>query len=188
MRGIIFILILLLALFTTTNVGSEEELIEIDDWYKTQIGTGIGNCGPASTAMAIYWSTGRDLSVQRVRRYIGNPYAEGAVTFFNIMGALNHWGADARYQTFNSLEEVEDALDRSSIIMFLFKTSAVEITDGSQYGRTYSYNGGHYAIIHDHYRDWFVVNDPMWAGKDRLYEKDQIAGFLDKVVVIEKVY
>ncbi|HUS48626.1 MAG TPA: C39 family peptidase [Candidatus Paceibacterota bacterium] len=187
MKKILIFLVVLLAFFTTLRVLPAEEP-EVDDWYKTQMGTGFGNCGPASAAMAIYWSTGIDLTVQTVRNYIGNPYEDGATAYYHLMAALKYWGAIAYYKEFSGLDEIKDYLDKNMIILFCYETARVEISDGSKYGRTYSSNGGHYSIIYGHYRDWFVVNDPMWGGKDRLYPIDNILDAIVKVIVIEKVY
>lgn len=187
MKKILFFLILLLSIFLIIRSLPADNQ-KIDDWYKTQVGTGFGNCGPASVAMAIYWSTGKDLTVQKVRDFIGWPHKNGATAYYHLMRALKHWKTVAYYKEFSSLEEIEDCLKRSKIILFCYNTKDVDISDGSKYGRTYSYNGGHYSIIYGYYRDWFVVNDPMFGGKDRLYFKNNILSYLKKVIVIEKVY
>lgn len=184
----IFIFLIILFAFITLIKAMPQDFEVVDDWYKTQMGTGFGNCGPASAAMSIYWAAGKDLTVQTVRNFIGWPYEDGATTYYNLMSALRHWKIKAYYKKFENLKEIEECLDSKKIILFCYNTARVEISDGSKYGRTYSYNGGHYSIIYDYYRDWFVVNDPMPGGRNRLYSKENILYSLKKVIVIEKTY
>lgn len=159
------------------------------EWYKPQFGTGFaGNCGPASAAMAIEWSTGIEISVERVRNYIGWPQPDGGVSLYDVLTSLLHYGANASYYRPESLEDILNVLDEGSLIIFLYPTDVVSVSDGSQYGRTYEFNGGHYSVIRDYYGDFFVVNDPMPDGIDRLYAIDEIYKCLELVIVVEKVY
>lgn len=180
---LVFFIIMLLPI-TILSFGQDS-----NEWYKPQFGTGVaGNCGPASAAMAIEWSTEEYISVERVRNYIGMPQADGGVSMKDVLSSLLYYKANAKNEYPETLEDIFEILDEGSLIIFLYHTDVVSISDGSQYGRTYSFNGGHYSVIRDYYGDFFVVNDPMPDGMNRLYAIEEILMYLDHVIVIEKNY
>lgn len=70
-------------LFITVYVHSQ-------DWSKLQLGTGIGNCGPAAAAMLVERS-GQHITVQEARMVIGYRQADGATSFGDLKIILRRY-------------------------------------------------------------------------------------------------
>lgn len=66
------------------------------DWYRTQFGTGVGNCGPALVSMAILWARGIDVGVQNICREIGYPRPDGGLSLEDLQRPLTRHGVSIR--------------------------------------------------------------------------------------------
>jgi ABC-type bacteriocin/lantibiotic exporter with double-glycine peptidase domain len=155
-----------------------------DWWYKTQMGTGPGNCGPASAAMAVQWATGKNISVQKARNVIGWPVSNGAIGIRHITKILNYFKASFKQVEINTIKDIDKYLAEGNIIIVLFNTKTISKTDGSKYGRTYNEAVGHYIVMYKSYRDFWVVNDPMYDGNGRLYLKEEVFKSLYREIII----
>lgn len=77
------------------------------EWYKTQFNTGInGNCGPASVAMGIQWSTGTNIDVRSIRKQIGMPNQDGAIGFNHMISIFGRYKMRTRLLTIRGPEEI----------------------------------------------------------------------------------
>lgn len=149
----------------------------IYDWYKTQYNTGIpGNCGPACVAMAIYWSTGEDISVEEVRLKIGFPVLDGGINYEH-MGNVLFPEIPMHEVYLHNFKDIKKIIDEGNIFIILFNT--IWITFESNYkniffGRYYRENAGHYVIVKGYSEDqkYVIVYDPMpssWNGNESRY-------------------
>lgn len=144
-------------------------------WYKTQTGTGLGNCGPACVAMSIYWSTGEDITVREIRDRIGYRLWDGATSFEELLSALIEYGIDAWFEEVNTIDDLIGLVYRYDIIVIaLIDAGEIDVMDNRYYGKTHYYDRGHYVILYDYFADAFQVHDPIIYGQERLYKSDQI--------------
>jgi hypothetical protein len=167
------------------------------DWYKTQFGTGIlGNCGPATVAMAAHWASGIDTPVASIRSEIGMPFSNGAVNFEHMVKPLRRRGIRFAFKPVSSATDIRSNIDRGDIVIALIHTSLIRKTRGDRVknmvGRYYNDSTGHYIIIKGYTKDrkHFIVYDPIpsdWnanqtrytdgismLGKNRHYPADQL--------------
>jgi hypothetical protein len=151
------------------------------DWYRTQFGTGIANCGPALVSMAILWARGRDVPVQQVRAEIGYPYDDGATSFDDLKESLRRHGVAFRSPTLSEPQDLQDVLDRGHIALVLIQSGGIEKVDGDPstnlLGRYYSDDLGHYVLVKGYSLDkgYFVVYDPYpvdWESNSMRYGDD----------------
>jgi PKD repeat protein len=138
------------------------------DWYKTQFGTGIlGNCGPATVAMASYWATEINTSVASIRSEIGMPFSSGAVDFEHMVKPLRQRGVQFLLRSVSSEKDIMNVIDRGNIGILLIHTSHIERTRGNRVenivGRYYTDSVGHYIIVKGYTLDkrYFIVYDPI---------------------------
>jgi hypothetical protein len=177
------------------------------DWYKSQWGTGIANCGPALVAMAILWARGQDFSVEAIRDEIGWPYEDGSTSFDDLRGSLQRHGVRSGMPTLSSTRALTDIVDRGHIALVLIQTGSISRTEGNPamniVGRYYDDDEGHYVIVKGYSLDrrYFVVYDPYpvdWdtnslrygdgatmIGKNRYYPTDELFTALKTRTVIE---
>jgi len=152
-----------------------------NEWYKTQVGSGIGNCGPACVSMAIKWSTEHDVTVERVRKYISYTRLDGATDFRELASAMMNWDAPYDIIEITSLTGLKDLVDGENLIaIVLINTDKIknadEITDNlnGMFGKNYKYDGGHYIVLSEVDSSFFVVQDPVPPGANRRYHIDEV--------------
>ena len=177
------------------------------DWYRTQYGTGIANCGPALVSMAILWAHGKDIPVQKIRAEIGYPNDDGGTSFDDLGGSLGRHGVSYRSPTLSSARDLSNILDRGHIAFVLIQSGAIRKVEGDPtvnlVGRYYDDDEGHYVLVKGYSldRDYFVVYDPYpvdWEsnsmryadevtmiGKNRYYSAQQLFSALKTRMVIE---
>ncbi len=148
------------------------------EWYKTQFNTGIsGNCGPASVAMAIQWSTGTNIDVKGIRKQIGMPNKDGAIGFNHMSSIFGRYKMRTRMQTLHSPEEIFQIIDSGDIAIVLFDSGKIKKTNSdiqkTLFDRYYDDSVGHYIIIKGYSlnKTYFVTYDPIpgdwWRNKVR---------------------
>jgi hypothetical protein len=177
------------------------------DWYKTQYGTGIANCGPALVSMAILWARGKDVPVQQIRAEIGYPNDDGGTSFDDLGGSLGRHGVSYRSPTLSSPRELMNILDRGHLAFVLIQSGDIQKVKGDPsanlIGRYYDDDEGHYVLVKGYSldRDYFVVYDPYpvdWEsnsmryadevtmiGKNRYYSAQQLFDALKTRMIIE---
>lgn len=160
-----------------------------DWWYKAQTGTGLGNCGSATVAMSIYWSTGIDISFETVRSTIGYKLWDSATSYDELYNSLIEYDINAYFEEILSLEKlISIVFNYNKIVIALIDASKIEVIDGDYYGKTHYYEGGHYIILYDYFADTFQVHDPLIYGENRLYKMMQVWNAIkeNRVIVIQK--
>jgi hypothetical protein len=177
------------------------------DWYKSQYGTGIANCGPALVSMAILWARGLDTTVDQIREEIGWPYDDGATSYDDLRGSLARHGVRFSSPFLTANRELYSLLDKGHIAFLLIQSGLIDTTPGNpaanMVGRYYDDDEGHYVIVKGYSLDhrYLVVYDPYpvdWEsnslrygdgitqiGKDRYYPADQVFAALKTREVIE---
>jgi hypothetical protein len=177
------------------------------DWYKTQYGTGIANCGPALVSMAILWARGKDIPVQQIRAEIGYPNDDGGTSFDDLGGSLGRHGVSYRSPTLSSPRDLVSILDHGHLAFVLIQSGDIQKVKGDPtanlVGRYYDDDEGHYVLVKGYSLDWnyFVVYDPYpvdWEsnslryadevtmiGKNRYYSAPQLFDALKTRMVIE---
>ena len=177
------------------------------DWYRTQFGTGIANCGPALVSMAILWARGKDVAVQQIRAEIGYPYDDGATSFDDLRESLHRHGVAFKSPTLSQPQDLQALLDRGHIALVLIQSGGIEMVDGDPstnlVGRYYSDDLGHYVLVKGYSLDkgYFVVYDPYpvdWEsnsmryadevtmiGKNRYYPAGELFDALRTKMILE---
>jgi hypothetical protein len=177
------------------------------DWYRTQFGTGIANCGPALVSMAILWARGKDVPVQQVRAEIGFPYDDGATSFEDLKDSLRRHGVAFKSPTLSDPQDLQDLLDRGHIAFVLIQSGVIERVEGDPrtnlVGRYYGDDQGHYVLVKGYSLDksCFVVYDPYpvdWEsnslryadevtmiGKNRYYPAKELFDALRTKMILE---
>ena len=122
-------------------------------WHKTQIGTGKGNCGPATVAMSILWSTGEDYSVKKIRSEIGYTIKNGATRWLSLLNTLHLYKVEANIYTIKDLEDLKKIVNYNNSIVII-KIDMLKIP-------IYKDAGSHYIIIYDLFANLFAVADPL---------------------------
>ena len=154
------------------------------DWYLPQ---GPSDCGPASVAMAIKFQSGRiNVPVNRVRKYIGNPYPEGATSFDNLKGALRFFGAKYRTVDLSSITKIDSLLKKDSVIIVLIHPFKISMGLNERY---YNYaednKFSHYIVLKGSIEknlydleelpnNYYIVHDPIPGGRNRYYRKTEL--------------
>lgn len=166
------------------------------DWYKTQFGTGLGNCGPASAAMAAYWSTGRDVSVEDVREDIGEPNNSRAVSPDHLQAVLDAMGVPSRYVQLDSIGDMYAVIDSGGIAVLWIHTGWLTHAEGdtasTRIGRYYEDKCGHYVVLKGYTLDdrYFIVHDPIpgdWYTNEKLYPDGTMLG-RDRYYAVEELW
>jgi PKD repeat protein len=148
------------------------------DWYRTQFGTGTtSNCGPASAAMAIAWSTGVYFPVSSVRQAVGWQ-GEGGTSFEELLAVIKAQGIPAGIAPIRGAGSVRDVIDAGGIAVALFRTDGVRTAAGNPaqdlFGKYYDDSVGHYVVIKGYSLDgeYFVIYDPLpsdWSANSFRY-------------------
>lgn len=157
-------------------------LLPAEPWFRSQIGTGDGNCGPASVAMVIEWATGKKFTVQQIRKEMGRPWADGSTSIEMLMANLKRHGVHARIVTQKSLDQLADLVDgRNALAIICVHTEAIEpAKKGSQFGRKYNIPDTlHFVVLNGTFAEYFRVEDPL-GSPDRLYKMNQVYAGMGK--------
>lgn len=176
-------LLFLLFLFFSFNSFGET-------WYKSQIGTGLGNCGPASVAMAIEWSTGEKVSVEQIRKEIGYSSIDGATSFYILGQTLKQYKVDFIILSKITLNHFIDIVKSNVLIIVCLNTNIIDkARDNSKFGRIYDMKSNHYIIIKGIFDKYFKVEDPF-NSPDRYYKISQVwegmGGQNSEIIVVFK--
>ncbi len=177
------------------------------DWYRTQFGTGVGNCGPATVSMAILWASGVDVPVEQIRAEIGYPYVNGATSLEDLEQSMNSHGVRTRRPVVSSAQELTRIIERGHLALVLIRTGGIERAQRDPrtdlFGRYYDEDEGHYLLVKGYSLDgrYFVVYDPFpsdWKsnglryadgtsmiGKNRYYPAAQLSRALGTSSVLE---
>lgn len=193
MKKLTILFLLITMTLTAVNADKNEENVDTG-WYKTQVGTGIGNCGPASVAMGIKWSTGRNISVEDVRRFIGYTRPDGSTDFLELISALRKYGATYDLIRIFSLTGLKSLVEFDDLItIVLINTEKINrnisgdpLDPKGVFDRNYDYKTGHYIILGDVVSNYFVIQDPLPPGSNRRYHVDEVWVALkdERVIVI----
>jgi PKD repeat protein len=150
------------------------------DWYKTQFETGIwGNCGPACVAMAVHWSTGEYITVEKSREEIGMPYPKGALSYDNMLDNFKLHKMTAFKQKAETFEDIKKVIDKGRIVIISFDTTYIRHTDGDKTKvfthRYYPDTTGHYIVLKGYSldRSYFIAYDPIpgdWQSNEPRYD------------------
>jgi len=161
-----------------------------NEWYRTQVGSGIGNCGPACVSMSIKWSTEYDVTVEAVREFIGYTRKNGGTDFMELASAMRKWEVPYDIKIIVSLSGLKDLIDRKNLIaIVLINTGSITYNPNEIFGKNYEYDGGHYIILSEVVSSYFIVQDPMPHGADRRYHVDEIwAAMKDRRVILIRNY
>ncbi len=147
-------------------------------WYKSQLETGIGNCGPACVAMAVGWSKGRVVSVQDVRSVIGYRVSDGSTSLTELMFALDSYNVPYTMRRIASRQDLLSVRPNVFIIGVVMKG----ITN-----RGYDYSEGHYLLVTGVRGRDLIIQDPL-GGPDRYYNATEVWKSLrsSQVIVISE--
>ena len=154
---------ILLLLFVSTLSFSDPVF-----WFKSQHFTGGrgANCGPASIAMLIYYSTHINISVQRIRMEIGLTRYDGATAFDELEPTLDRHGAHYASISLDSQNDIDYFVEKGDFIVMVLVNLNL-IPDKSNLGKGL---GNHYFIISGVDGDNYIVQDP-WSGPDLRFSK-----------------
>ena len=141
------------------------------DWYRTQYGTGLSNCGPTAAAMAVTWATGNDITVRNVREFVGWR-GNGAVGLAELQRFLESQGVRSDIVTITEPEEIMEMIDRDHLVSVIYDMAGLpRIADPTNdlFGQYYTDVGGHYLVIKGYTVDrrYVIVYDPIpsdWSG------------------------
>jgi hypothetical protein len=195
--ALLFLLIMTVALTAPGTDADENEENVGTGWYKTQVGTGIGNCGPASAAMGIKWSTGDEVSVQDVRGFIGYSRPDGSTDFLELCSALRNYGASYELIIVSSLTGLKNLIELDDLIaIVLIDTEHIEydiekdVLDPKEiFDRNYDYEVGHYIVLGDVVSNYFVIQDPLPPGENRRYHVEEVWNALrDRRIIVIRNY
>ena len=186
MRNIVFTLILLLGLTLSLPTIADSD----NEWYRTQVGSGIGNCGPACVAMSVNWATENEITVEAVRDFIGYTREGGATDFMELTSAMRKWNVPYDIEVVTTLKGLTDLVDRENLIaIVLIGTDGITYSPEEIFGRNYKYNGGHYIVLSEVVSNYFVVQDPMPDGADRRYHLEEVwSAMKDKRIILVRNY
>jgi hypothetical protein len=177
------------------------------DWYRTQFGTGIANCGPALVSMSILWARGQDIPVQEIRSEIGYPYDDGATSFDDLRESLERHRVAYRTSVLSGPQDLVNVLAHGHLALVLIQSGGIAKVSGDPsrnlVGRYYDDDLGHYVLVKGYSLDqgYFVVYDPYpvdWEsnslrysdaispiGKNRYYPAGQLFGALKTKMILE---
>lgn len=161
------------------------------EWYKTQVGTGLGNCGPACVSMSIKWATHYDISVEEVREFIGYTRPDGGTDFNELSSALRYWKVAYDVEMVGTLTGLKDLIKREDLIaIVLIQTDGITFDPDDIFGKNYDLEVGHYIILSDIISSYFVVKDPLPGGSDRRYNADEVWRSLKdrRIILIRNYY
>lgn len=132
-------------------------------FFLTQIGTGLGNCGPTSVAMVLN-RYGHEITVEETRGIIGYKKPDGGTSIEELTYILDLYNID---------NEVVSTLENNSIL--LMDTTFIS-------NKTYSYNTLHYIYLIYQVGNYYICHDPM-GGANQFYLTEELENA--KIVTIK---
>ncbi|MDR1637480.1 MAG: PKD domain-containing protein [Treponema sp.] len=151
------------------------------NWYRTQFNTGTtSNCGPAATAMAISWGTGRYHPVSSVRQAVGWQ-GDGGTSFEELIGIIQKEGIKAGIASFRSVQDIRDVIDSGAIAIIVFRTDGVNTSPSDPgadlFGKYYNDSVGHYIVVKGYSLngEYFIIHDPIpsdWGANSFRYQDE----------------
>lgn len=137
------------------------------DWSKIQLGTGTGNCGPATVAMIIERS-GKQITVQQARSVIGYKQPSGATSFNELKTILNRYNIQ-----FSNIELESYSHGVMIILLDMSKISS----------KKYSFFvGRHYIVIFGKIGNYYRVYDPLIKGEQRYLIEEVIKSKTGEII------
>lgn len=121
-------------------------MLHSQEWAKTQLGTGIGNCGPTCAAMIVE-SQGIPITVEEARSVIGYSRENGATSMMELSLILDRYNIDYAY--LNDIELYENGF-------MIVLVNMEHITS-----KPHNYDGGHYLVIYGIEGFYYKVIDPL---------------------------
>lgn len=146
------ILLLLPTLLFSQSITTEDTT----SWYKTQVGTGVDNCGPVVIAMLVERS-GPATSVQQIR----NQLPEGSADYDDLLEVLDNYRIKFYY--LKNLDEWSG----EGVVMLLFNPSLVPEVP-------YDYDGGHYILLTGKRGSNYIVNDSLASMPGLYYPEEAV--------------
>ena len=157
------------------------------DWYVDQ-SDGRGNCGPATTAMAVNKMLRLELKSADARRIIGYKRADGGTLWTELQTILNEYKINNYYTTVPTLEKlVNSVADYHTLVIILFDPRGLTDAEGGQTGRQYVYDSTskHYVILDDYVDGYFLVQDPFPGGNyNRLYKATEVWNLMTRDIIV----
>ena len=155
------------------------------EWYVDQ-SRGIGNCGPAVTAMSINKIRKLNLSTTETRSVVGYRIADGGTLWEELLTILEKYNVKYYYTTAPTLDKlINTVIDYHTLVIILLDPSG--LSEGEkQMGRGYSYNSTakHYVVL-DNYKDgYFLVQDPIPGNYNRRYKDTEVWKLMTKDIII----
>ncbi|MBN1524850.1 MAG: LysM peptidoglycan-binding domain-containing protein [Spirochaetales bacterium] len=156
---------ILVSLFVSPLDSIHSDRVDID-WYQTQYGTGLSNCGPTTVSIGIAWARGRYIPVPEVRDFIG-WYGNGSTSLKDLQLAMAENGVKSSYTNIFSAEDLFAIIDRQNIAVVGYHCGKISHTAGDPqtdlFGAYYSDSTGHYAILKGYTRDkkYIIMYDPL---------------------------
>ncbi|MDR3192210.1 MAG: PKD domain-containing protein [Treponema sp.] len=151
------------------------------NWYRTQFNTGTtSNCGPAATAMAISWGTGKYHPVSAVRQVVGWQ-GDGGTSFEDLIKVIREEGIEAGIVSLRSVQDIRDVIDSGSIAIIVFRTDGVNTSPSDPgrdlFGKYYNDSVGHYIVVKGYSLngDYFIIHDPIpsdWGSNSFRYQDE----------------
>jgi ABC-type bacteriocin/lantibiotic exporter with double-glycine peptidase domain len=141
-------------------------------WYRSQLDTGIGNCGPACVAMAIQWATGETKTVEQVRKEIGWTAVDGSTDINQLANNLKQNGVILYNVGFGSINDVKNQLMYKRIVIVLLTMSYIK-------NRKDSFSGKHFVILSGYDNTYFEVQDPL-NGSNVYYKINEVWQAMEK--------
>jgi LysM repeat protein len=151
------------------------------NWYRTQFNTGTtSNCGPAATAMAISWGTGKYHPVSSVRQALGWQ-GDGGTSFEQLIGIIHEEGISAGITPLRSVQDIRDVIDSGSIAIIVFRTDGVKTSPSDPgtdlFGKYYNDSVGHYIVVKGYSLngEYFIIHDPIpsdWGTNSFRYQDE----------------
>jgi hypothetical protein len=151
------------------------------NWYRTQFNTGTtSNCGPAATAMAISWGTGKYHPVSSVRQAVGWQ-GDGGTSFEDLIEVVRKEGINAGIVSLRSVQDIRDVIDSGAIAIIVFRTDGVNTSPSDPgadlFGKYYNDSVGHYIVVKGYSLngEYFIIHDPIpsdWGSNSFRYQDE----------------
>ncbi|RPJ07702.1 MAG: hypothetical protein EHM28_06240 [Spirochaetaceae bacterium] len=176
------------------------------DWYFTQYGTGLSNCGPTTVSIGIGWATGKIVQVEDIRNQIG-WVGNGSTSMGDLQKALELNEVKSFFTNVASVDDFCRIIDRQNIAIIAYHCGKISQSEGEMqndsFGGYYTDSVGHYAVIKGYTRDkeYFVVYDPLpsdWGinglrygdgqsmiGRNRYYPVEEIMNAMSAPTALE---
>lgn len=174
--------IIIILLFLSFIVYAQEP------WYKDQLGTGLGNCGPACVAMGVEWATKQSVTVRQIRREIGRKIEDGSTNFIELENILKKYGINCQWTYVFSIDQLISLVyNKNQLVIICIQIENISMGSyRQQFNRKYNASGGHYIILQDVFGEYFFVQDPI-RSPDRYYKMNEVwnptNGYMEVIII-----